>query len=138
MYLSYIIGVGLNLPIQVAFALRATKYAHDHPNVIRSSFTVAYYSYFLTNCCLNMGCQILVFIRGIMTGQLHLSQLIMMPISVFIWLYDDIKLLKILKEYSQQHYEVGTLLQLRQMVSVDENVRSVHIDNEELSQHLYV
>ena len=63
----------------------------------------------------------LVFVRGVITSQLSHFQLILMVISVVTWMYDDIKVLKILKEYSKQSYEIGMLIHSKQMIT-NENV----------------
>lgn len=63
----------------------------------------------------------MIIIRGIITGNLSLVSIIFVSICICIWMYDDYKLLKVLHEYSLQHYEIGTLLQMQYMISIDKS-----------------
>ena len=100
-------------------------------------FVLVYYYYFFVNCIVNVSAQCIVFIRGIITGQLTIIQLVIMVVAITVFMYDDIKCLKVMKEYSLQHYEAARLLQLKQIVSTS-NRNLVHIDDKKLNQHLTI
>ena len=51
-----------------------------------------------------------------------------MCISICVWIYEDRKMLHVLKQYSQQHYEIAELLQIRDVYS------SVHLSKYEQRQ----
>ena len=64
--------------------------------------------------------------------------MVLIMIAIFVWLYDDVKLLQILKEYSLQPYEVAGVLQNKRMVNVEDvNDQYLQIDDEIL-KHLNV
>lgn len=97
----------------------------NRAHIVRFMFRLSYYFFFLHNFVCNNSLQVIVWVRGLITGRLAVYQLVWTAINICVWMYEDTKLLKILKEYSEQHYEIAELLQIRDAYS------SVHLSHHE-------
>ena len=121
-----VFGVGFIAFINgIPFTLRYSKYTSSYfnirlwknieinivmPNIIRILFLIATLNYILVGFGVNLIGQIFLIYRAFVTQNVELYQIIMIIIFIFVWIYDDIKLLKALIDSIFQEYEASIVL----------------------------
>ena len=107
------INVQLSFPIWITFALRAAfarknaKYAQYTRNLSKFSFY-----WFMGQSTVNFSAQLYCYIFRLITiyddtTKMTIVEIILVPVAIVSWLWDDFCLLKALHEYSKQPYELA-------------------------------
>lgn len=98
-------------PICFTLGFRAT-YSFQHPNLTRAACIFSYYFYSLC-LCVNIAGQLFIACNALLfhfNESIHVAYIAAMCVAIIAWLFDDIQLLRALKEFSSQHYECADVL----------------------------